>query len=366
MQRQNMTTYLKYNKQDILCFACKLLCIIIGIGLILAIVVILHYCANINPEVEEDNSWYAYLWKFILNNAPVIGVLSGFVGIIAGFLAFRPKFDISDTLIWTNTNRLKVAVRNKFFFFKLTDVSIEMDFIRSERDGRDIRTRKIEMNKDNVSVLYGRLAGKGKSNTYLFHSANGFVWNDKYTKIRCRVTAVHHISGIKRIKEEVFEFDQLKRGILQDGKFISQVEMYTLPGQDTWIPEIGRMLNKLQTVCEEMSYAIIPMGLSDKTKMMERIDKALLTVASLESKELQTMFPCLKDNADTIAYLTTQLVELQSFYKTKKNLNPGNKEKRNKLIDDISKYIVFLGDQMEKDVNDMYKELYKIELEKNQ
>ena len=366
MQKQKMITFLKYNKQDILYFVCKLLRIIVLIGLILAIVVVLHYCANINPEVGEDKSWYAYLWKFILNNAPVIGILSGFVGIIAGFWAFRPKFAISDTLIWTNTNRLKVTVSNKFFFFKLTDISIEMDFIREEREGRDIRTKKIEMNKDDVSILYGRLAGLGKSSTYIFHSADGFVWDDKYDKIRCRVTAVHHISGIKRTKEEIFKFDQLKRGKLQDGKFISQVEMYTLPGQETWIPEVGRMLNKLQRVCEEMSYAITPMGFSEKTKMLERIDKSLATVSSLESNELQTMFPCLKNNADTIAHLTAQLVELQNLYKTKKNLNPENKEKRNKLIDDISKYIVFLGDQMEKDVNDMYKELYKIELEKNQ
>ena len=348
--------YIELNYLALLSFIGMLIISAFVIALIFVVIIGVHYCAQ-EPKFEGVNDVCTYIEHFILDNAPVVGIISGFVGIIAAFWCFRPQFDISNTLIWTNTNRLQVSVSNNFFFSKLTDISIEMDFIREERDGRDIRTKKIEMNKDDVSILYGCLAGIGKSSTYLFHSASGFVWNDKYDKIRCRVTAVHHMSGIKRIKEAFFTQDQLKRGKLQDGQFISQVNMYTLPGQETCAPEIESMCHKLQAVCEEISYAVIPVDFSKKAEIIERIDISLKTTSTLEYEELQTMFPCLKNNADTIEHLATKLAELQNFYKTKKNLNPENKAKRKELIDDISKYIVFLGDQMNRDIDAKYKSL---------
>lgn len=323
-------------------------------GLVTLGIAFIHSLFNV-PD-HGDVSYWIYLWDFLLDNAPLIGTLTGFLGIFFGFLFLGAQFKISPELVWTNTNRIQVAVQNRFFCTDITDITIEMDFLREERNGRDVITQKIEMNKESITLLRGRLYGSAKCN-YIFHSQNGFVWNDQYTKIRCRVSAQNGISGIKRIKEQIFTREQLKRGKFVDGEFVPQNLMYPTKTSEYWSPEIGRMCDTLQRISESIVSAIEPISIFNSDEMVSRIDNAKEQVTRLQSNYLQTTFASLQNNTDTIKILINELEELKKFYQNTKNLNPANKEKRKVLLDRICKYVVFLGDQMNRDIDKKYKSL---------
>lgn len=344
----------KHNGRIILKFIGCVLGIIVLTGSVTLGIVAMHDYFDV-PNYGSVSYW-RYLWGFILENAPLIGTLTGFLGILLGFLFLGARFKISEELVWTNTNRIQVAVQNRFFCTDITDITLEMDFLREERKGKDVITQKIDMSKEDVTLLKGRLSGPEKCN-YIFHSKNGFVWNDQYTKIRCRVSAQNGISGIKRIKEQIFTREQLKRGKFIDGKFVSQNLLYPTKTSEYWDPEIGRMCDTLQRTCESIVLAIEPTTLSDSKEMISRIGNAKEQVARLQSNHMRKTFVSLQNNADTLKTLTDDLEDLRKFYQNTKNLNPANKETRKKLLDRICQYVVFLGDQMNKDINNKYKSL---------
>ena len=342
-----------YQKEQ-LRFAGRAVELIVLTGVILVSIAAVHayYCV---PDFGNVSYW-RYLWNFILDNAPLIGTLTGFLGIFFGFLFLGAQFKISQELVLTNTNRIQVAVQNRFFCTDITDITIEMDFLREERNGKDVITQKIDMSKESVTILRGRLYGSAKCN-YIFHSKNGFVWNDQYTRVRCRVSAQNGISGIKRVKEEIFTREQLKRGKFVDGVFVPQNLVYPTKTSKEWDPEIGRMCNTLQRISEAIVLAIEPASMSNSKEMLDRIGNAKEQVARLRSKHMRETFASLRNNADTIKTITDDLELLHIFYQNTKNLNPSNKEKRKELLDRICKYVVFIGDQMNRDINDKYKSL---------
>lgn len=348
-----MRDNLKYNYKVLLKFIGNVVGLIVLIGIATLGIAAIHACYCV-PDYGNVSYW-RYLWNFILDNAPLIGTLTGFLGIFAAFWFLGANFGISPELVWTNTNRLKVSVHNNFFWVKLTDVMVEMDFIREERDGKDIKTKKIEMNKSGVTLLYGRLAGRYYSSRYTFHSTKGFVWEEKYDKIRCRVTASHGISGIRRTEECFYTKEQVRRGVFCDGKFIPQVRMYPTSTSEFWPPEVGRMCNSLQRISESVDTALELVELSKKDEMVARVAKARDTIKQLHTEAYWRVFPSLQNNEDTLQTMSDDLFLLEYFYKTHMNLNPEHKQERKELIDRICEYMVFLGDQMDNDIKNRYK-----------
>jgi len=320
------------------------------------VIVWVHY-TYINPSEDicaNQTTFLSYLHKFITAHPFTIGVASGLLGIFAAFWLLGARFTISPELVWLNTNKVIVQIRNDYFLFKIIDLNIELDYIRYENGEKNVRTKKIALNKDNLSILYGRCYGPSKC-YYTFRTTDPFLWDSKYDAIRCRVTGSLGLSNIKRIKEVFYCQEQLKRGELKDGKYIPRKLMYPTPYSQQWSKEIEQMCNCLWTMLNAVLKAINHDKIAERAQSIADIDIANSQIQLLQQADIQDLFPQLQNNQDTLQTLQTDLLELKKLWSTVPNLNPDNVEKISKQTQNLNKFITYLSVQMNIDITNQYR-----------
>lgn len=320
------------------------------------LVVWVHY--SISPqsgaEITHKLAYTTCLYTFISNHPFSIGVASGLLGVFAAFWLLGARFTISPELVVNENNKLLVQVRNDFFMFKVIDMTIEMDFIRYERGGKDVRTQRIKLNKSNLSVLYGRCYGPSKCH-YTFHTADPFIWNSKYDEIRCRVTGLMEISNIKRIKEVFYTPQQLKPGDFVDGKYVAQKCLYSTRTSQIWSKEIESMCKYVRNSNESVSRAIEYSSLADRQQILVDIDTAYEQVKILQTSELKELFPCLEENQDAVRTLLDELLKLRGLWTIVHNMNPTNSKLLEEIGKNIREYCFYLSKQLNSDISRAYK-----------
>lgn len=309
-----------------------------------------HYPAGIE-DTNCQHTFGLFIWDFLTNNSLFISLLASFIGLYIVFYALRPRYSISDKLVQSNNGILRVQITNKFLFTKLTDIHVEMVFIKWNKQLQGDRTWDIPMNKTEVSVIHGLHKGKSKS-AYIVHSESGFVWNDNYDAIRCRVIATHGISGIKRIEEKRFTKEQIIKGTFVGRQLVKEEYRYPMPNSPKWSEDIEKRCATLWKIADSVRKAITPIKIDAVN--LRTIYNAIDNVNLLKEESIKALFPSIDNNEDTIENLLQLLDELDDFYFYKTNLNPTNKETRLSLFEKINKNITFLADQMAKDIEDYY------------
>lgn len=330
-----------------------ILCICVGIYLL---VVWIHYSV-IQPAGNATSSpmpYTLYIYKFISNHPFTIGVASGLVGIFVAFGLLGARFTISPELAMTNTNKILVQVRNDFFLCKVIDMTIELDYIRYLDGGKNTRTKRIALNKNSLSVLYGRCYGPAKCH-YTFHTADPFVWDNKYDAIRCRISGLMEISNIKRIKEVFYTPEQVKRGELQNGKYVPQKYLYPTKYSKLWSKEIEQRCQCLWKANDAISRAISATSVAERAQTIVYIDNACDQIKLLQTPEYKSIFPCLNDNQDAVRTILDELLKLRGFWTIVTNLNPANKEQLNKYTKIISTYTLYISRQLDNDIARAYR-----------
>lgn len=341
---------------NILRLVLKLLIIGLICLAIYLVIVWVHY-TYINPSEDicaNQTTFLSYLHKFITAHPFTIGVASGLLGIFAAFWLLGARFTISPELVWLNTNKVIVQIRNDYFLFKIIDLNIELDYIRYENGEKNVRTKKIALNKDNLSILYGRCYGPSKC-YYTFRTTDPFLWDSKYDAIRCRVSGSLGISNIKRIKEVFYCQEQLKRGELKDGKYIPRKLMYPTPYSQQWSKEIEQMCNCLWTMLNAVLKAINHDKIAERAQIIADIDAANAQIQLLQQPDIQDVFPHLQNNQDSLQTLRTELENLRARWMAIKNLNPDNEETISEITKKIRKFVTYLSIQMNIDITNQYR-----------
>lgn len=336
MHQNNFIKYLKFNYRVVLGLIWKLLLWCCLFALIGALLLFAHYCSG-EPSYSQVDTIWQYLWHFILDNAPVIGIVSSFIGIVAAFLCLRPQFHVTPRLALSNTNQLKVQICNDYLCTSLTNINVELDFVRYIHDGQSARTKRIPINKNSLSIVYGRLKGVDKC-YYTVHTEGGFVWNHKYQFIRCRVAATNGITGIERIKEWMFQEKDMQYGGFDNENFEAQP-------QTSQIRVFHAIFESIFTATEDSK--------EYNCAEMQRLSNAALDqIKLLESGDMNELYPSLQDNLDTVALLKEQMQNLSLYYENKKQPSPSNIKERSIIINVIKENAIYLAKQMEKEIHE--------------
>ena len=327
--------YFKHNYLAVLSFIFMLLISTIVIGLFLLAVIGYHYCAK-EPKFDGVNDICTYIEHFVLANAPVVGIISGFVGIIAAFWFLRPRFHMTNALALSNSNQLKLQICNDHYLTSLTDIKVELDFVRHINDGKDARTKRISINKDDLTVIYGRLKGTDKC-YYTVHTEGGFVWNNKYEYIRCRVSATNNMTGVASVEESWFKEENMQYGAFDSDRFVNYSQL--------------SVESDFRYILKDIYIAAEPIKDINYDERIECVSNALKQMEDLETEEFQQIYPSLKCNIDVVNLIKEELQKLQLFYANRKRLNPKNVEERQQVIDKIKANAIYLAEQMNKDIN---------------
>ena len=336
MDLRKIGKYLKYNYRAVISLVVKILLWCCFFALIGALLLFVHYYSG-EPSYSQTNTIWQYLWHFILDNAPVIGIVSSFIGIVAAFLCLRPQFHITPHLALSNTNQLKVQICNDHLCTSLTNINVELDFVRYIHDGQSARTKRIPINKNSLSIVYGRLRGVDKC-YYTVHTEGGFVWNHKYQYIRCRVAATNEITGIERIKEWMFQEEDMQYGVFECEKFVAQSQTNQIKG--------------FHAIFESIFAAAEDSKDYNCAEMQRRSNEALDQIKLLESGDMKELYPSLQDNLDTVALLKEQMQNLYLFYENKKQPNPANIKARSEIMNSINENAIYLAKQMAKEIHE--------------
>lgn len=324
----------------------RIICILILIGVFL-FVCCFHKYKNI-PESPDNATYFEYICVFMLNNSLFIEILGGLLGIFAAFLLLRAKFHITPILALSNANQLKVQICNDMFWTSLTDIKLELDFIRELRDGKDRRTKGIHINKKEITIIKGRL--KGSANCfYTVHTEPGFVWNDNYTKIRCRVSATNGITGVARVKDYYIDKNDVRYGVFEEEEFIGQDKYYAKDNEDLWNGERKTKVLYIQYVLNDLLRATDTNDKITIDQMLHRIVRAKWQVDRLKGEELKSIFPLLEEEGKIIDSIEEKLRVLEQIYKSKK-LTPLNEPRCNYYSKVCKQYIIYLVKQMDETI----------------
>ena len=87
MKLSKIGKYLKYNYKAVISLVVKILLWCCLFALIGALLLFAHYGSNV-PSYSQTSTVWQYLWCFVLDNAPVIGIIS------SSIVLFRPFFHI--------------------------------------------------------------------------------------------------------------------------------------------------------------------------------------------------------------------------------------------------------------------------------
>lgn len=336
MKLRKIGKYLKYNYRAVISLVVKILlwcCLFVLIG---ALLLFAHNCSG-EPSYSQTATIWQYLWHFILDKAPVIGIVSSFIGIVAAFLCLRPHFHVTPHLALSNTNQLKVQICNDYLCTSLTNINVELDFVRYIHDGQSARTKRIPINKNSLSIVYGRLRGVDKC-YYTIHTEGGFVWNHKYQYIRCRVAATNGVTGIERIKEWMFQENDMQYGGFDNENFEAQTQTSQIRG--------------FHAIFESIFAAAEDSKDYNCAEMQRRSNEALDQINHLESGDMKELYPSLQANQDVVIFIKQQMQNLSIFYESKAQPNPANLKKRSEMIGEINANAIYLAKQMEKEIND--------------
>ncbi len=315
-----------------------------------------------NPVIDEcmskQISYWVYVWNFLSNNSLLVSLIASFIGLFLVFVALQPRLSLSDKLVLSNNGLLRVGITNCHLFAKLIDIQVEMVFIRWDKQAHDERTHVIPMNRSEISVIYGLCRGISQSN-YIVHTESGFVWNEKYDAIRCRVIATNSISNLKCVFEKRYSGAQVVRGAFVAGQIVEEKYRYPLRDSKIWNSEIKLRCEKLWQLSDSIHSVVRPIRLTNEevVEILEKIDRSLIF---LQDEEMKKLFPSFVKNADTINEITKKLGELLVFYTGTKNLNPQHKEARKQICEKINKYFTYLADEVNRDIYDLYKAQRKV------
>lgn len=331
---KNIAKYFQQNYIAVLSFIGMLLISAVVIVFICVFVIGYHYCAQ-EPKFDGVNDVCTYIEHFVLANAPIVGIISGFVGIVAAFWFLRPRFHITKALALSNSNQLKVQICNDLYFTPLTDIKVELDFVRYINDGKDARTKRISINKDDLTVIYGRLKGTDKC-YYTIHTEGGFIWNKKYEYIRCRVAATNNITGVASVEESWFKAKDMQYGVFDGDQFEDHTEL--------------SVARDFRDILKNIYFAAEPIKDIDYEERIECVNNALTQIEDFETEEIKQIYPSLACNIDVVNIIKEELQKLHLFYKNKKRLNPTNSEERQQMLDKIKANTIYLAEQMDTDL----------------
>lgn len=321
----------------------RIIGVFIVIGLFL-LVCYVHQWQDI-PSASKGATYGRYVIEFMLNNSLFIEILGGLLGIFVAFLLLQARFHITPILALSNTNQLKVQICNDMTYTSLTDIKVELDFIRETRGGKDRRTKRIPINKNEITIIGGRKKGSAGC-FYTVHTEPGFVWNDKYDKIRCRVSATNGITGIARVNEYYVEQKDVQYGVFGEAEFVKQDKCYADEGSELWNGETKTKVLYIQYFVNDLLRAAETTDKITNEQMLHRILRAKWQVDRLGGEQMQSIFPLLKEEEKIIYHLKRRLTMLEQVYKGKK-ITPLNELRRNYCAQVCNQYIIYLAKQMD-------------------
>ena len=314
----------------------------------------IYYFCDYKPSFTDAEQMS--FWQFIIqpreHQAFFWGIFSSVLGVVFTFYSIRPIFSMSEVLARDNNGRLRFQITNKLWFADLSNVSIEMYYVRHEDKNNDERYIPIVLREDNVSIIRSRLDGQQACN-YIGFTEAGFLLDSRYDVIRFRVIATHSVTGVVRVIEKEYTQKNIGRGVFRDGKFVAYESLYPTTSCKTWHDDIKKRCHTIWEVNEN----VLPILLSSKT--LFPISPEAYNAAKQELEKLQNdpikkaYFPCLVQNADTLASMLEKINELKALNIT--NLNPDNKKKRDDIVNKLNGYLVFLTQEMDEDVWNFYK-----------
>ncbi len=330
-----------------------LLWFIIAIAVCVLIGAICYYSYSKPSSAAADQMSF---WRFIVqpreHQAFFWGIFSSVLGVVFTFYSIRPIFSMSEVLARDNNGRLRFQITNKLWFADLSNVSIEMYYVRHEDKNNDERYVPIVLREDNVSIIRSRLDGQQACN-YIGFTESGFLWDSRYSVIRFRVIATHSVTGVVRVIEKEYAQKNIARGVFRDGKFVAYESLYPTTRCKTWNDDIKHRCHAIWEINEN----VLPILQSSKT--LFPISPEAYNAAKQELEKLQNdptkkaYFPCLAQNSDTITEMLEKINELNALNIA--NLNPDNKQKRDGIVNKLNKYLVFLTQEMDEDVWNFYK-----------
>lgn len=321
----------------------RIIGVLFVIGLFL-LVCRLHQCKNI-PSADGGTTYGKYVVEFMLNNSLFIEILGGLLGIFVAFLLLQARFHITPILALSNTNQLKVQICNDMAYTSLTDIKVELDFIREIRGGKDRRTKRIPINKNEITIIGGRKKGSAGC-FYTVHTEPGFVWNDIYDKIRCRVSATNGITGVARVNEYYVEQKDVQYGVFEEAEFVKQDKYYADEGGELWNGEKKTKVLYLQYFVNDLLRATETNDKITNDQMLYRISRAKWQAERLERDQMLSIFPLLKEEEKIIYHLMRRLTMLEQVYKGKK-ITPLNELKRDYCAKVCNQYLIYLAKQMD-------------------
>lgn len=307
-----------------------------AVYIVVIIILIFTFC-------KEEHS---YVRRF----TPYVNVI---VGVFVTFLVMRPDFKIEDTLALSVNNRLRINIKNKFFFFRLHNVSVELEFEKFDDKTQDTQSWPVKMVAPSLQVLYGRYRGNAKS-SQTFHTQEAFVWNDDFTKLKCRVSATHAVSRITRIKEKTFRLQDIMCGEYVKGAFVSQDQRYITDAKTQ------KQLNAISI----FSRKVLPASLNYPIDEYEirQIDKKYETAigAIKELRKEQELFQNINDYDTLFDQLEKDIscqdatnaddYGLLQIYTNNKILYGKTRERRDKLTKDVNSLVLIVSHYLERQI----------------
>ena len=276
----------------------------------------------------------------------LLNIVGAFAALYLTYWLLKPKFEIDSTIVQTLDNKLWVCVHNRSRITKLYNLKLEISYYLYREQFMDYDYKNIDIEADNIiTMLYSKSQIekiKQKDSFYVFHSRYAFLPSDRYTGIRCRISATNVISNIVDIKDEYIPFinekgeNNIKWGEFIGDQFMSLNQLYPQEEHDRIhkIIEFNNIISKILV----------------KANNRQKVNKQNWEEANKIMAEFQNdyirIFPNLIKMQTTIDEFYKKLNLLYLLITDKEIMTPANRDTQQKLLiyltrsfEDISKYM---------------------------
>lgn len=274
------------------------------------------------------------LKTFMTDYDMISDVVSTILALYLIFVLLQPRFSISPTLVLAGNNRLRVNVRTRLYFISLHDIVIEMKFMRYDKQMDDNVLRTINLDRDEVTNIPGRLWGR-RSSFYTCYTKDAFIWplESRFDTIRCRVTATNSLSGIKRTKEITFYREDVVYGEFVNG----EVEAFSQRYEEN--EKVLRQYQQIRSITETL---LLPICKQISFEQRKNYNKCALQY--LKDLNNESFLNTYGDYSDVFKSITESLEILKGF--NEKTLSPKNKKTFQKQETNLMEMVMFLSKQM--------------------
>ena len=303
-----------------------------------AFVIVLSFVKNISENQVVN---------ILLSLATVI------VGVFATFLLMHPIFTIGEPLALSVNNRLRINVRNNHLFFRLHDVSMELEYSKHDQKTKDVLTSVVKMVGAELFVLRGRCRGTVLS-SQTFHTKDAFKWDDSKEELICRVKAVHSISGVSFVREKRFTRSDIQPGEYVNGRFCSRENIY----------DNDESTRKQYQAIEVFSNAVLPVSIlypideCESRKVADKLDEALDAIDKLRKNK--AVFPQISDYKPVFDKLKKCIdyqgnskkakeVGLKQIYENQNKVLFGeDRKRRDELANEVNRLVLYVSHYLER------------------